>query len=260
MSHKKRGIALIASVMLIVFVSIAVLSVTIFIVQRLSELDAKRIYTNSIYLAQAGVHQALYDFRFHDIGAGTGYFTLGTTPIDANNSFTLTATAADRLMVNTAAANLNNNKDVTGLTIQNASNSLPSITITSMIVSWSNNRKLTKISINGSNVWTGNAAGPSVNAVFTNACQCFTLNTTPSIYLINFIRFSGNMSADTISVQFVMTDGSTTQNMQVFPIPVPATNNFTVRSKGSMTGSPIFRTIQADYNAITAKIFNYKEL
>ena len=248
----KHGIALIASVMLIVFVSIAVLSVTIFIVQRLSEINANRIYTNCIDLAQAGVHKALYDFRSHDLAAN-GYFSLGTTNIDANNSFDITATAADRLMVDTSAAFLsNNNKDLTGLSIQNVANS-QSITIDRMIVSWNNNSKLTQIRINNSNVWSGNSSSPA-NADITN----FLLNTTPTIYPVDRLRFSGGILGAAINIQFVMTDGSTTQNVQGFP--ATPNNNFTVKSTGRMTGSLISRMIQADYNAISGRIIGYKEL
>lgn len=254
MSYKTRGIALIACVMLIVFVSIAVLGVSRFIVERLSGLDANRVYINSLYLAQAGVHNALYNFRFNDRGGGNGYFSLGTTNIDTSNSFSITATAADLLMLNTSAAVLGNgNSEVRGLEIQNATNS-QAITIDRMIVSWNNNRRLTQIRINNSNVWTGNANGPSVNVNISN----FTLNTTPTIYQVNRIRFSGNMSAATISVQFVMTDGSTTRVFQVFP-DVLNENNFTVRSTGSMTGSSVTRRVQAEYNAISGKIVNYQE-
>ena len=261
MSHKKRGIALIACVMLIVFVSIAVSGVTIFIVQRLSDLDARRIYTNTIYLAQAGVHRALYDFRVHDRGAGIGYFTLGTTPIDANNSFTITATAADLLMLNTSAAALgNSNRDVINLEIQNATNS-QTITIDRMIVSWSGvpaGRRLREIRIDSlvppnPDEWTGSVA-TGVNVDLTNN---FTLNTTPTIYPLTRLRFNATMAAATINVQFVMTDGSTTRTFRVFPD--LNENNFTVRSTGNMTGSPVSRRIQAEYNSISGRIVNYRE-
>ena len=50
------------------------------------------------YLAQAGIHQALYEFRLHDL-AGTGYFSLGQTDIDSNRYCVVGGTQADLLLV-----------------------------------------------------------------------------------------------------------------------------------------------------------------
>ena len=108
------------------------------------------------------------------------------------------------------------------------------------------------IRINGGNVWTGDLSSPA-NADITN----FTLNTTPTIYNIDRLRFSGSMVGATISVQFVMTDG-TSKNLTVYP--ASNNNNFTVKATGKTTGSGIYRTLQADYNALTGKITTYNEI
>ncbi len=258
----QRGISLVAALMLIVFVSIAVFGVTIFIVQRLSQNEANRTHTRCGFLAQAGPHRALYDFREHD-RTGTGYFTLGATNIDANNRFTLAASEAQLLMVNTATARLSpaGGTDLINLRIQNATNSR-SIRIDRMIVTWNNARRLTQIRINNINVWNGNLASPA-NANINN----FSLN-TPTIYTIRYVRFNGNMltvptippgSPLTITIQFVMRDGST-KTLTAYP----ASNNniFTVQSTGTTTGSTIYRKIQADYNAnaIPGRIVTYSEI
>lgn len=248
----RKGIALIASIMLIVFASIAVLGVTTFIIQRLNLFEAKRINTSSIYLAQAGINQAVYKYRFNDIAAN-GYFSLGKTNIDADNFFVLGGSDSDFLMVKTSTSDLQNpNKtDLINLTLQNAVNSR-NIVIDRMVVTWDKPRNLRIIRINNSNVWNGDASSP-VNANITN----FTLNTTPTIYSINYLRFSGNMSGANISIQFIMTDGST-KTVAVYP----ASNKylFTVKSTGKTVDSNIYRTIQADYNALTSKITDYEEI
>jgi len=245
------GIALIASVMLIVFASIAILSITVFIIQRLTQNVAKQRSASAIDLAHAGIQNALYFYRFRDL-MGNGYFTLGQTNIDADNYFVLSDAAGELLMVNTSTAALGgaSNRDLLNLSIQNATNS-QTVTINRMVVSWNNARTLRRIRINGAVVWSGTLTSPA-NADITN----FTLNTTPTIYPINELRFSGNMTGATISIQFVMTDGSI-RNLTVFP----ASNNnvVTVTSTGWTTGSNIFRTIKADYNALTARIINYAE-
>jgi len=237
----KRGIALIAAVMLIVFASIAVLGVTTFIIQRLKQNITGQTQLKCIYLAQAGINDAIYWFRFHD-STGVGYFTLGAVNVEPNERFTLGGTAADLLMVNTSVTRFNPSTDFIGLTIQNASNS-KTITIDRMIVSWQKTgavRRLRRIIIAGSTRWTGNLASPA-NCDITN----YTLGTTPTIRDV-LLRFGDNMAGTvSISIQFVMTDGSI-RSVVVYP----ASDNyiFTVKSTGKANSSNIYRTIEADYN------------
>ena len=251
-SLNNRSMVLIVSLMLIAFAAITILSVTIFIVERHQLIDARSVNNRSIENALAGIHQAIYNFRFRDLTAN-GYFSLGQLDIDANNYFVLGANAADLLMVNTSLAAFSlNGKDLGSLTTQNAANS-QSITIDRMIVSWNTAPRLTRIRINNQTVWTGNLNSPA-NADITN----FTLNTTPTIYDIDQLRFSGDMSGvAAITVQFVMTDGSN-RSVTVYP----ASNNyiFTAKSTGKTIGSGIYRTIQADYNALTGRITDYHEI
>ena len=261
----QSGIALAATIMMIVFVSIVVFNVTIFIVQRLSDGDAKRIQARCINLAHAGIQQALYDFRVHD-NLGTGYFSLGPTSIDANNSFTLggdpAGSAADWLIVNTQAANLSGS-DLTGITIQDATNS-KAITIDRIQLTWDNARSLSQVRINGTNYWTGPNDPTPADA---NLDPDFPLaaSTPPVVYSINRFRFGGNMTnpvAPTfIDATFVMTDGST-KTLRIYPASHSTSNNFTVKSTGKTANSNIYRTLQADYRASmpTGTITNYKEI
>lgn len=249
----RKGITLIASIMLIVFVSIAVLGVTTFIVERLKQVEAKRKDLQCVYLAQAGIQQAVYNFRFCDITAN-GYFSLGKTNIDASNFFVLGGRDADFLMVNTSGSNFTvSNKQLAGLKIQNAINSR-SIIIDRIIVTrgGGGGAKLINIYINGSSVWSGNEDLPA-DCNISN----FTLNTTPTIYDIDYFEFDKNVSNKTISIQFVMTDGSS-KTVDVYP--ASQNYNFTIKSTGKTAGSNIYRTIEADYNAQTAKIVNYNEI
>jgi len=245
-------LALITAVMLIVFASVAVLGVTVFIVQRLSQSHTTRTLTSCIYLAQAGIHQAIYWFRFNDLTAN-GHFSLGQASIDAQNFFVLGGTAADFLMVNTANSSLGGgpNRDLDNLSLQNATDSR-TITIDRMIVTWNRPRALKIIRINNNNVWSGTASSPA-DVNISN----FTLNTVPAIYAIDYLRFNGSMAGSTIGIQFIMTDGSA-KTLTVYP----ASNNyrFTVKSTGQTADSNIYRTIQAEYNVNTGKVTGYNEI
>lgn len=243
--------------MLIIFASIAVFGVTSFIVQRLSQTQTNRLLTKTIYLAQSGIQSAIYSYRFRDI-SGNGYFLLGQTNIDADNFFVLGALDADLLMVDTRTSQISGsggypNAELRGLRIQNATKS-KTITIDRMIVTWNNAQRLNVIRINGSNRW-------SKNPGFSSPADCdivnFTLNTTPSSYAINYLRFSGNMTGASITIQFVMTDGSS-ETLPVYP--ASQIYNFSVNSMGQTSASNIFRTIKAEYNTVTARIESYNEI
>ncbi len=251
---RRKGIALVAAVMLIVFATIAVLGVVTFIAERLREQPVEETFLKTVYLSQAGAHYAIYNFRFHDLSTN-GYFTLGQTNIDANNYFVLSATAANLLMVNTSTSTLTNvNTRVGGWTMQNATNS-NTITIATMTVSWSGvgGRTLSSIFLNNASVWNtgGGTSGSTFN--ITN----FTLNTTPTLYSNNTLRFSGSMAGATVNVTFNMTDGSS-RALTIYP--ASTNNNFTVTSKGQTTGSTLSRSIQATYNAANATITGYQEI
>ena len=254
-----KGITLIASVMLIAFASITVLGMTVFIVQRLSQNEANQITTRCVYLAQAGIHKAVYDYRYNDLSAD-GYFSLGQSNIDADNYFVSGGTDGDLLMVNTSITALDppppaKRKDIykslIGLTMQNATNS-KAITIDRMVVTWDNSKRLSEIWINGLRVWQGNSKSPA-DCNITN----FTLDTTPTVYGIDYLYFSGDMSGTTISIEFVMTDGSM-RSLLVYP--ASQNYSFTVKSTGKTSDSVIYRTIQADFNALTSNITNYYEI
>jgi hypothetical protein len=248
----QKGITLLGAVLLLVFASLVIFSTTVFIVERARQEQAYQLRTKDIYLAQAGIHNAIYLYRLND-QTGYGYFSKGQTNIDANNFFVLGSTAADSLMVDTSAASLGGtgSQDLLGLYMQNVTNS-NTIILDRMVVTWDNSRHLNKIRINGSDVYSGDLSSPADANI-----SDFTVDTVPTNYSINYLRFDGTMTGASISIQFVMTDGST-KSLAVYP----ASNNdsFIVKATGKTTGSNIYRTIQANYNARTAKITSYNEI
>ncbi|MFH1360208.1 MAG: hypothetical protein ABIJ41_04125 [Candidatus Omnitrophota bacterium] len=256
---EKKGITLVASVMLLVFASIAVLGVTTFIVQRLALDEVKLIQAKTIYLAQAGLNQAIYDYRIN------GFIKYGQIYIDANHFFVLGGSSAggstaDSLMVDTSRMNFSSNRrDLDDILIRNA-NALP-ITIDRMIITWSDfvppASRLQRIRIGNSWVWSGNLASPA-DANISN----FSL-TAPTVYPIK-LRFDNttgmNDPNNIITIRFIMTDGST-KDVIVWP-PPPSGSNFTltIKSMGRTELSKIFRTIEAQYNISTGIITDYHEI
>ncbi|MFA5089080.1 MAG: hypothetical protein WC552_08640 [Candidatus Omnitrophota bacterium] len=248
----ERGITLVACIILIVFASVAVLGVTTFIVQRFSQIEAKRISIAVVNLAEAGLHNAVYHFRLHDLAAN-GYFSLGQFPVDADHSFLLEATAADLLMVNTSQAALGSGRrQLVNLRIQNATNT-QSIRFDRMIVTWDNSRTLRRIRIGNKTVWSGKQKSPANCSL----SRTVSLNTLPATYPINALVFNGKMDGSTIKIQFVMTDGSA-KELTVYP--AANRNNFTVKSTGRLSGSNMTRTVEAEYNALTGRISRINEI
>ncbi len=244
----RRGVGLIVSIIMLTFALVAVLGTTVFILERMRSDAVNRVHASCRYLAYAGVNRAVYSYRQNDIAAN-GYFSLGTTLVDPGLWFRLDGTAGELLMVDTSAALIAGagNTDLQGLTIQNAVNS-KTIIIDQMVVTWNNTRRLRQILINGQRVFTGNLASPA-SANITN----FTLNRTPAIYPVTRLRFNGSMLGAVVSIQFVMTDGS---SRSLTVLPASRRKVFTVRSTGSTPLAAL--TVAADYNALTGTIPSYR--
>ena len=99
--RNKAGVILLTTVLLIIVASISVYGITVFIVERLASASAQAANMQTVYLAQAGLHQALYEYRSHNL-AGAGYFSLGQTDIDSSRYFVIGGNQADLLLVDTS--------------------------------------------------------------------------------------------------------------------------------------------------------------
>ncbi|RJO64949.1 MAG: hypothetical protein C4540_02755, partial [Candidatus Omnitrophota bacterium] len=121
---KKRGVVLLTTIILIVFASLVVGGVTVFLTQRLSYSVARNRRVRCVYLAQAGIHDAIYWFRTHT-KTGNGYFSLGEVKVDLQEAFVLGGTDADLFMVNTSASRINPllTTDLIDVSFQNATDS-----------------------------------------------------------------------------------------------------------------------------------------
>ena len=252
--NNKHGIILVAVVMLIVFASVVISGVTFFIIQRFSQTGMKLSGMRALYLAQAGIHNALYNFRFRAL-TGTGSFSLGRTDIDAQNYFIVGGTDADFVMVDASLAAIGEakNQTILNLTVRNANNTRE-VTIDRVIIQWDfSARRMREVRINGSKQWNGNLASPADCDI-----KDFPLDSASTIYLINGIEFDKDIGTiGYVDIEFVMLDGSS-RSLRVYP----ASNdlNFVVRATGKTVNSNLYRSIKAEYDVLTAKITDYREI
>ena len=261
MIKEKKGIALVAAIMLIVFVSTAVLGLSVFIVGWYKQIDTDEREVRCVYNAMAGVNYALYNYRV------SAALTNGTTPIDANNNFTVSTVsgggggggAASAIIIDATHSSLtNSNRRVSNWTIQN--NSASAITIDQITVDWQKNPKtLTSFVVNNTTRWTGSkSTSPAVFSVNIS----IPANTT---YSNNRLIFNSSAAGDAgITLAFRMTDGTTTSPCTIYPAQASSctqsSGSLTIKSMGKTTGSNQYRSVQATYNTTTGNVSDYDEI
>lgn len=263
MNSQRKGLALIAAIMLIVFVSLSTLGLSVFIAGWYKQIDDKERQSRCIYNAQAGVNYALYQYR------NSATLTSGTVALDANNNFTLSTTAtypmAQYLQVDGRSA-YDDLDSCKGVTLTNTSTS--AITIKGMVISWGWKlfwlQGLENVRINGVDNWSGLLIDgcPRTITFSTNA----TIAAGATVPLTR-IHWSLSIWLTRITIAFIMTDNSQTANCIVlFPTPSAVCNTslaltgLTVKAMGTTTGSSQYRSVQADYTTATAKVTDYDEI
>ncbi len=260
MIKEKKGLALIAAIMLIVFISIAVLGLSVFIVGWYKQIDTDQRKVRCIYNAMAGVNYSLYQYR------NSAALTNGTINIDANNNFTLSTVlggggsgAASGFIIDGTGSSLgSNNRQVNGVILTNSSGS--AIIINRIIVTWTGSSStLTTIRIGNVNVWSGSDSSSPGNCNITNT----TIPAGSSLPLTR-VRWDSSMLGRTITLQFVMTDGSITPECTVYPTPgatcASVGGNLTIKSMGKTMGSNQYRSVQAAYDTSIGNVSDYDEI
>ena len=249
----KKGVALIVVVMLIVFVSIAVLGVTTFIVQWFSQLNNDQINAKCLYLAQAGIQDAIYKVRstYLNPPATYGSYTTGLTTVNTGETYRRGGTAADFLMVNTVGATWSSsNNTLSGIRLQKATGSAtPAVTIASMNICWTKSsaatRNVNRITIGTTN-YTVNVAPSACPGGLANITDRTLTNVS---FLAFALRWSGSITLTDVLVKFNMTDGSS-KTVDLWP----SINScqFTINSTGKVASYNIYRTIKATYDLMPA--------
>ncbi|MBL7151289.1 MAG: hypothetical protein ISS89_01685 [Candidatus Omnitrophica bacterium] len=265
----KKGIALIAAIMLIIFTSIAVLGVSTFIVQRLqqNEVESRRI--RAIYLAQAGIHRAIHDYR------SGGAVTLGQTTVAAGRTFSLGGNETDLFLADAESVKVKQEsleidvKDVT---------SSEDLTIDRITISWSAasaDEKLIEIQISGTSVWSN----PSGITSGTQADITDYLLDTTDFKTVEFTfegpagggKGKGKPTIDmrdkenfTLTFELVASPANLTKTVIYYKNPDASHRNFAKFSlKSTGEDNSIWRTLYVDYDvsaAATSFITSWKEI
>ncbi|MFA5231500.1 MAG: hypothetical protein WC060_04670 [Candidatus Omnitrophota bacterium] len=263
MIKNKKGLVLIAAIMLVVFVSITVLGLSTFIVGWYKQIYSAEIEERCIYNAMAGINYALYQYRKD----ATHNLTNGTFNIDGMN-FTLSTVASgggggggggtSSLVVNATGAYLGDNgRILQGVTIRNSSAS--PITINKIVVTWTGSNRMANIQLNGSTVWSGSAYSSPATVNISNTT--IPANTT---FPINLIQFNNPIFNANITLSFVMTGGITTTACTAWPsqgsVCIQSGTGLTIKSMGKTAGSNQYRSVQATYTIASGNVSDYGEI
>jgi len=118
-------------------------------------------------------------------------------------------TEAEQFMVDVSGSDIDptDTSHVIGLTIENIS-TYTDITLDQIQVSWSGNGRISSISLGGLVVWTGNDISGS-----TLDITDFILAQGAGSYDIDYLDFNRDFSGREITLNFIMSDGSTKQTI-----------------------------------------------
>lgn len=258
--RNKKGITLATAVILILFASAVALSTAVFIGQRFSQQSTEGIFTKVIYLAQAGLNYAIYQYR------NSATLFSGTVNLDANNYAVVSTTGgggsgqAALLQINATGSYLGNaNKNVLGITLNNTSLT-SSITLAQVILYFgSGTTRFDQLRINAVNVYSTDTNIATTPVTMNMTDVVIPANTTRTV---NYVRWKNALAGTPLYMGFIMGDGTTTTMCQIYPAPTAicqSTGVLTIKSMGRTTGSNIYRTVQGTYNTSTGKVTSCSE-
>ncbi len=277
---KNKGIALIAAIMLIVFVSASVLGLSVFIGGWIRQINSDLINTKCLYLAQAGAQDAIYEVRSSFLSPATTYgsFTTGLSTVATGETYrrgvsanTALAGAADFFMADVSTSTISTTT-VTGAQYQKATSSAtPVVTINQIKVEWVKTGSVVyfrQLKLNNVTVFT--SAANNVSGYVATLSPAVTYSNTSFSTTANSVIFSATVASGLTSIDltYIMSDGSS-KKVRIYP----ASNScqFSICSTGKVAGSNIYRTIKVTYdltntatpaasNLTTAKVVNVQEI
>jgi len=168
--------------------------------------DTVGIFTRSIIISDIDLNtkSVISTVTWQQNAQRTGSVTLETR---FTNWQKIRLTQAEQLVVDISSTDIDpeDTSHVIGIEIENIS-TYEDITIDQIQVSWSGNGRLRNISIDGSNVWSGNVSSGN-----TLDITDFTLDQGAGSYDIDYLDFNRDFTGRTITLVFIMSDGSTKQ-------------------------------------------------
>lgn len=247
----KNGITLVAVIMIIILLIVIVGGITSYITERL-RLNASNInQAKALYMAQAGIMSGIVDYKADGLWSpqsdinvtGEFYYSIGES--------------ANFLLVD-ASNILANGRIINRWPIKNI-NASSSITINSLIVSWTFGGNIKAVKLGGVFVFNGPAA-PSPAAI--NISPAFIIASGASYNGTNdqYLQFDSNVSG-TASITFNFSDGSSFKTY-LLKNGNKANNEFSLKSTGKIkTGSTVEarRTLVATYDIATNNFTSWEE-
>ncbi len=247
----KKGFALIAVVFIIVIVGILAASTASFILESLRYNVVREHREQCINLAQAGIYRAIYDYRVD------GSYSSSEVNVTGNQWFLVGSGLANYLLLDTSVAKVVG-KNLKDFDVENI-NASETLTIDAIVVTWDPvvpGETVDQVHLDNSLEWTGSeASGTTLDITNTDIPPAGTLTN-------NRIQFGqvGMGSKTIITIKFIFTDGSETQDIQVVP---SADNAFQLIATGKIDdGATIYmrRTILAAYDIDSNEITSWKEI
>ncbi|MFH1504330.1 MAG: hypothetical protein ABIH08_02940 [Candidatus Omnitrophota bacterium] len=248
----KKSFALISAIILIVWTSIAVLGLSFFIIGNLEKLSVQESVLKSVYLAEAGVHRALYFFREN------GFFSLGEHIAGTNEKCVLSGDDAGLLIIDVSTTELKSKKnscEIEKIFVRSAVDSRSPV-ITDVVVTWDDGSlQLKKIEIGKSKVWQG--SDPAVSPANCDISDT-DVDTDSEEMKLEFV-FDEKPSSLIVSIMFITQDSSS-KEVEVYPASAQA--NFTFQSTGSAekVSPPAETIIESEYNSIISEIVGCKKI
>lgn len=253
--NKRKGIALIAVIVIIAVSAIAVFGIATFISNALVLNTVRSAREQAIYAAQAGIYACLYDYK------ADSYWTKVTNFNPINNLYYSIGKNANFLLIDASNPQVFSDNVLRRIPLANINNT-QSITANTMKVEWYN------IDTSGftlGQVWLGGTRRFNASA---SSGQTITLN--PAFLLTNQQSFSGAAqnrwvfsnaipNDAIIIVTFFFTDGSS-RKANLLNLGRSGNNEFSITSTGTVRDAADWkRSIEATYDVEAGKITSWQE-
>lgn len=246
----RKGITLVAVIMVIVLLAIIVGGITSYIFEGLSFNVSNINQEKALYMAQAGIMKGLAVYK------NTGLFAIERNINVAGEFYYHLGTTSGFLSIDASAPKISS-KQLREVHIKNL-DSTTAITITSIIVEWAFGGNITSVKLGNTFVWSGSLTSPA-NITLSPA---ITLNPGQSYSAQNdqIWRFSNALSGDIICT-FIFS-GGTSRKCYLLKNGGGANNEFPLAATGEIRSgaAPVARrTLIATYDIGTGNITSWQE-
>jgi len=247
---RDKGVTLVSLVMVMGVLAIIVVGIVSYIVNgllyNLSNIEQEK----ALYMAQAGVMKGLATY------INTGSFTTERNVNVTGEFYYEMGTPASFFLVDASNPKINS-KQLRDIHISNL-NSTSSITITSMIVTWTFGGNITSVKLGNTFVWNGTAASGTTLTLSPS----FTLAPGASFTAQNdqIWRFTNEITGD-VKCTFIFSDGSQS-TFYLLKGGTSANNEFPITATGEVrsSGSTVARrTLVATYDIGSHNITSWEE-